>query len=119
MQRVVMKFGGTSVGIASNFARAQALVLARAARDPKPPVVVVSALTGVTNVLVEFCALPSRRVALGERIRDRHLSFATEVGVGVEPIAGLLAEWRETSERLARGDALAGELRDRVLAFGG
>ncbi len=118
MQRVVMKFGGTSVGIASNFARAQALVLARAARDPKPPVVVVSALTGVTNVLVEFCALPSRRVALGERIRDRHLSFATEVGVGVEGIAPLLAEWRETASRDAQADALAGEARDGVLAFG-
>ena len=118
MQRVVMKFGGTSVGIASNFAQAQALVLARAARDAKPPVVVVSALTGVTNVLVEFCALPSRRPALSERIVERHESFAAEIGVGTGPIAGLLAEWRETSGRLAHEGALPGEARDRVLAFG-
>jgi aspartate kinase len=118
MQRVVMKFGGTSVGIASNFAQAHALVLARAARDAQPPVVVVSALTGVTNLLVEFCALPSRRPALTERITERHQSFAAEVGVGEPPIAALLAEWRETAGAMAQAAALAGEARDRVLAFG-
>jgi aspartate kinase len=118
MQRVVMKFGGTSVGIASNFVQAQSLVLARAARDPQPPIVVVSALTGVTNVLVEFCALPSKRLALAGRILERHESFAAETGVGVEPVAALLAEWRETSSRLADAGALSGEARDRVLAFG-
>ena len=60
MRRVVLKFGGTSVGIAANFAQAVALVAARTGRDERPPIVVVSALAGVTNLLVEFCALPSR-----------------------------------------------------------
>ncbi len=118
MQRVVMKFGGTSVGIASNFAEAQGLVLAAAKRDAKPPVVVVSALTGVTNTLVEFCAVPSRRLALAGRIEERHESFAAEIGTGREPIAALLAEWRENASRLAQSGTLSGAERDRVLAFG-
>src|SRR5512134_663736 len=49
---IVMKFGGTSVGIPEHFAVATRLV---AERVPRDPVVVVSALAGVTNLLVEFC----------------------------------------------------------------
>ncbi len=118
MQRVVMKFGGTSVGIASNFEQAQGLVLARAARDAAPPVVVVSALTGVTNSLVEFGAVPSRRAALADRIVERHASFAREVGVDASAIAPLVAEWRAVAVTHADAGALAGAERDRVLAFG-
>jgi aspartate kinase len=118
MPRVVMKFGGTSVGIASNFAGALSLVLARARRDPAPPVVVVSALTGVTNLLVEFCALPSRRAAIADRVLARHDTFATETGVGLAPITELLREWAQAAKDLDREDALSGEARDRVLAFG-
>lgn len=118
MRRVVMKFGGTSVGIAANFAGAQALVAARAARDERPPIVVVSALTGVTNLLVEFCALPSRRESLGAKLAARHESFAAETGVGAEPVVILLAEWRATAAAMAGAGALHGAGRDRVLAFG-
>jgi aspartate kinase len=118
MQRVVMKFGGTSVGIASNFAQAQALVVARVALDARPPVVVVSALTGVTNLLVEFCALPSRRPALARRLAERHESFAAETGAGAECIAALLEEWNATAGRLAATETPAAETRDAVLAFG-
>lgn len=118
MQRVVMKFGGTSVGIASNFAEAQALVLARAARDARPPVVVVSALAGVTNALVEFAAAPARREELAAWVRARHATFAAETGAGAGAIAALLAEWDACSAAHASRGALAGESRDAVLAFG-
>jgi len=113
-----MKFGGTSVGIAANFAGALDLVAARAARDERPPIVVVSALAGVTNLLVEFGALPSRRAALAEKLAARHASFAVETGAGAEPIALLLAEWAATAESLAGAGPLHGAARDRVLAFG-
>ena len=82
MQRAALKFGGTSVGIAANFAQAQELVLARAKQDAKPPIVVVSALTGVTNLLVDYAALPSKRAAAAAQIEQRHTSFAAEIGVG-------------------------------------
>jgi aspartate kinase len=118
VQRVVMKFGGTSVGIASNFAEALSLVAARAARDARPPIVVVSALTGVTNLLVEFCALPSRRPSLGTKFAERHEAFAAETGLGPAPIAALLGEWRALEREAAAAGALHGAERDRVLAFG-
>jgi aspartate kinase len=118
MRRVVMKFGGTSVGIAANFAGALELVAARAARDTQPPIVVVSALTGVTNLLVEYGALPSRRAALGAKLAERHEAFAAETGVGPGAIAGLLAEWHATVSATTESGALHGAERDRVLAFG-
>ena len=117
MRRVVLKFGGTSVGIAANFAQAVALVAARTGRDERPPIVVVSALAGVTNLLVEFCALPSRREALAAKLAARHEAFASEVADRA-PVAGLLAEWGATTTALAGAGALHGAERDRVLAFG-
>ncbi|HTR97187.1 MAG TPA: aspartate kinase [Candidatus Acidoferrales bacterium] len=117
MQRAVMKFGGTSVGIAANFARALELVARRAREDARPPIVVVSALTGVTNLLVEWCALPSRREALAARFVERHESFADEVDVARATIAPLLAQWRE--QGAAAGPAgVSGAARDEALAFG-
>jgi aspartate kinase len=118
MQRVVMKFGGTSVGIASNFAGALALVIARCRRDARPPVVVVSALTGVTNLLVEYAAVPSRRDSIAERVVERHVAFAAEVGADPGSIAALLGEWHAEHARHAGAGALAAAERDRVLAFG-
>jgi len=50
---IVMKFGGTSVGSAPAFGNAIALVERAVRRDP---VVVVSALAGVTDLLVRFAA---------------------------------------------------------------
>ncbi|MFN8588496.1 MAG: aspartate kinase [Candidatus Eisenbacteria bacterium] len=118
MQRAVLKFGGTSVGIASNFAQAQGLVLARAKQDAKPPIVVVSALTGVTNLLVDYAALPGKRAALAEQVVRRHETFAAEIGVGTACVDALLAEWRATADAHADSGALHGAERDRVLAFG-
>ena len=49
---LVMKFGGTSVGDAQCFRRVKDLV-AQAARDRAPVVVVVSAMSTVTETLLE------------------------------------------------------------------
>lgn len=118
MRRVVMKFGGTSVGVAANFAHAVALAADRAVRDERPPIVVVSALTGVTNLLVEWCALPSRRVALAARFVSRHEEFAAATGLGPGPLESLLSRWREAAAALAGEAAVHGAARDGVLAFG-
>ena len=58
---IVMKFGGTSVGVPEHFKVAVRLVREAAPRDP---VVVVSAFSGVTNLIVEFCRTPERRAEL-------------------------------------------------------
>ena len=113
---IVMKFGGTSVGVPANFDVAQRLVAARRERDP---VVVVSALAGVTNLLVDFCREASGRRERSEGIVERHVEFARAVGLDVGAIATLLDEWRDQAGRhVGTRGAVTGAERDAVLAFG-
>ncbi len=111
---IVMKFGGTSVGSPENFALARRLVRERAALDP---VVVVGALSGVTNLLVEYGREPARRAELGAALVERHVTFARATGVGEGAIAGALKAWRRETEALP-AVPLTGADRDRVLATG-
>jgi aspartate kinase len=75
--RVVLKFGGTSVATAPAM-RAAVGVVAAAARSGEHPVVVVSALAGVTDELVDAVARARAGDAtaahVGERLRARHLA---------------------------------------------
>src|ERR1700675_3107387 len=64
----VMKFGGTSVGDATCIART-AQIVANAARE-NPCVVVVSAMSGVTNRLIEA----ARKAATGDSSEGAHLT---------------------------------------------
>ncbi|MCA9492763.1 MAG: bifunctional aspartate kinase/diaminopimelate decarboxylase, partial [Myxococcales bacterium] len=116
---VVLKFGGTSV---SSLARWRTIADAIRERldEGLRPLVVCSALAGVTNALEELL----RQAVIGQQepvlgaIRERHLAFAAELGVDA---ACCEPELDELS-RLATGAALVGEvtprLRARVLAKG-
>ena len=113
---IVMKFGGTSVGIPEHFAVATKLVAARVARDP---VVVVSALAGITNLLVEFCRSTVGRPELTRQIETRHLEFAHSVGVPAAVLEPLLRAWQlEAAAWFGSHKVVAGADRDRVLSFG-
>ncbi len=113
---IVMKFGGTSVGIPARYSIAIRRVAGARSRDP---VVVVSALAGVTNLLVEFCRDPGSRGRIAARIGERHANFAREVRLPPAAIEAPLEVWRADAERLARGsEPLHGAERDRVLAHG-
>ncbi len=113
---IVMKFGGTSVGIPEHFAVATKLVAARAARDP---VVVVSALAGITNLLVEFCRSTVGRPELAQQVEARHLEFARRVEVPPAVLEPLLRAWQlEAAPWLTSHKVVAGADRDRVLSFG-
>src|SRR2546430_6617049 len=75
---IVIKFGGTSVGDAQRVANAIDIVAERRERDP---IVVVSALAGVTNDLVAAteaaCAGDAERVNdIIDRVRLRHEDVA-------------------------------------------
>ena len=115
-QMIVMKFGGTSVGVPEHFAAAVRLVREAV---PRGPVVVVSALHGVTNLIVEFCRAPERRAELGERLIGRHADWARATGVSLEAAGALLDAWREETTAL-RGERqpLGAADRDRLLSFG-
>src|SRR5215831_3379432 len=113
---IVMKFGGTSVGVPEHFAVAVGLVREAVPRDP---VVVVSAFSGVTNLIVEFCRAPERRAELAQRLVERHLEWSRATGVRSSEADALLDRWREeTSALLRRPDPFAPEVRDRLLSYG-
>jgi len=113
---IVMKFGGTSVGVPESFAVAVRLV--REAR-PRDPVVVVSALSGVTNLIVDLCRLPERRADLAQRLVDRHLEWSRATGVRSREADDMLQDWRaETAALAGRAEPPAAGDRDRLLSFG-
>jgi diaminopimelate decarboxylase/aspartate kinase len=84
---IVLKFGGTSVSRRHRWDNIGRLMAARAREEGCRVLVVVSALSGVTN---ELQALVDRRndaaaVAAGvAALRERHLAFCGELGIGAE-----------------------------------
>jgi aspartate kinase len=138
MKNVVMKFGGTSVADADAIRRLMAIVSAQAARSGAPPVVVVSAMSKVTDQLLRMTADASRgeraTIASGvDEIRHRHLAaidalvplpgraaVTAEVEQHIDELRAMLmalAILREASPRSCDGIAAAGELlSSRVVA---
>ena len=121
MKVQVMKFGGTSVGDASCIARA-ARIVADAARE-SGVVVVVSAMSGVTNRLVQAAnrAGSGDREAGAKLIQELRQQHATALEALVRDkerraeINGLLDEILAEGQRLLDGTALLRELTARAL----
>jgi aspartate kinase len=123
MSLKVLKFGGSSVGSAEGFRRAAAIV---AEELPAGGLVVVSALRGTTDSLLEACAAAGR----GERalaqdqlaaIQVHHQTVAEELGLA-QAVATAWAPLFARLEQLLTGMAMLGEAtprgRDGVLAVG-
>ena len=111
---IVMKFGGTSVGIPEHFRIAVQEV---ARRKDQTPIVVVSALSGVTNLLTEFCSATARRSDTTAALIDRHVVFAREAGLAPANLADALDAMRHDFERAPAGKPTP-ETRDRILSHG-
>ena len=124
---IVCKFGGTSVGDAPAIERTAAIVRGRLAEQP---VVVVSALAGTTNALLDIAAHAAKGqfiVAIRgiEALRERHLAVVDELlGAGEEAVevaadvSVLFDELAHLTEALSvLGDASARSL-DAVAAYG-
>jgi len=83
-RRVVMKFGGTSVADPEAIRRLIAIVRGVVAAAGAPPVVVVSALSGVTDSLVELARLAEdgngdQAAAILDALTARHVAVTTAV----------------------------------------
>jgi diaminopimelate decarboxylase/aspartate kinase len=117
---VVLKFGGTSVAGADNWPRI-ATVLRDRLRDGLRPVLVHSALAGVSDRLEALAGLPGedRRDQLMEEIRDRHRHLISALGM---PTPLEILEFEEEMDRLVSGLGLTGEvsppLQARLMALG-
>jgi aspartate kinase len=111
----ILKFGGTSVGVAANAEQALRIVRAAAIADP---VIVVSALSGVTNLLVDVCRPEVPRTELLARLLARHRDHAKALEVQVELLEPQLAALAADVAALPAGTAPSREVRDRLLAHG-
>jgi aspartate kinase len=100
---IVVKFGGTSVGDADAIRGAVDIVRGRLERRP---VVVVSALAGVTNTLLTIVEQASTGQLIGairgvENLRDRHLAAAEELLAGHDSARELAGELSTAFDELA------------------
>jgi bifunctional aspartokinase / homoserine dehydrogenase 1 len=117
----VMKFGGTSVGDASCIARVATIVQGAAAEGPI--VAVVSAMSGVTNRLIEAANLSA--VAEGKQVdvifASLRLQHETALAALIHDdarrkrVAVCLAKIFDEGERLCQGTAMLRELTPRSL----
>jgi aspartate kinase len=123
---IVMKFGGTSVADAKAISRVEQIIRGRLT---KTPVVVVSAMSKVTDQLVETAKAAGqgdrgRALEICRSLRERHYATAGELlGTGVfTPFHSELEQEFDSLDDLLRGIAAVGELTprtmDHVLSFG-
>jgi len=117
---VVLKFGGTSVAAKARWDNIVTLVRARRAEGLRV-VVVVSALSGVTNALQALIDAAARGEALdaaAAALAERHLRFVESLGLERAP---LLDEWLARLAALCADPRRAGAQLDwqaEVLALG-
>ncbi|MEO5568547.1 MAG: hypothetical protein ABIR92_08645, partial [Gemmatimonadaceae bacterium] len=100
---IVLKFGGTSVGGAEEIKRTAAIVKTRLARKP---IVVVSAMSGVTNALLAIGEQSAKGHLIGavrsvEAIRTRHIEVAEKLLGSTEACGEICAEMSALCDELA------------------
>ncbi|HEX6865493.1 MAG TPA: bifunctional aspartate kinase/diaminopimelate decarboxylase, partial [Thermoanaerobaculia bacterium] len=117
---VVLKFGGTSVSTPERWATLASLAERRLAEGYRP-LIVCSALSGISNRLEELLALAveDRHEEALAGVRARHFELGEALGV---PTEDLLAADFEELARLTLAASLLREagprLKARVMAFG-
>ena len=112
---VVLKFGGTSVSSVSNWKNVAAVVRERLA-EGLHPVVVHSALSGITDRLEQLLAksLTGEWEHIVEQIERRHMDLARDLGV--PQVSAELDHHFSELRRSAEGIHLIGEVSDRLRA---
>jgi bifunctional aspartokinase / homoserine dehydrogenase 1 len=122
---IVMKFGGTSVGDAVRIHQVAAIIEAQ----PVPRAAVVSAASGITNMLLDAAraaAVEGDKLAakLAAEIRSRHLEIAAAIdddrerAAAVAALDQLHAAFDEALASVARAGELSPRDADRIVATG-
>jgi aspartate kinase len=122
---IVMKFGGTSVGSAEAILRVCNIIKSRL---PQKPVVVTSAVGGVTNKLVALTKHASKSdkeqtEALIVDITEQHRRIIAELGISDDPVFAPMFEMgidmlRGAVSNIHTNGGLTNELYDAVISMG-
>lgn len=115
--KVIMKFGGTSVGDESAITRTCKHIIA----EDSPKLVVVSAMGGVTDLLLSaaFSAVNRRDfVTPLNRIEARHRAICEAFSIPPDPIRQLEDELGEMLQGIAMLRELSDRVKDRLLSMG-
>jgi aspartate kinase len=118
MSLVVMKFGGTSVEDATAITRTAGIVAGRVAAGKKP-VVVVSAMSKVTDQLLACAAAASRgdrtgALAISSRLRSRHRDTAAALVKDCAVLQASIEREFDSLDEILRGLAAILELTPRI-----
>ena len=118
MSLVVMKFGGTSVEDATAINRTASIVAGRVAAG-KQPVVVVSAMSKVTDQLLACAAAASRgdrkgALAISARLRCRHRDTAAALVKNCADVQTSIEREFDALDEILRGLAVILELTPRI-----
>ena len=115
---IVMKFGGTSVGSAEMISRVVKIVKKNAI---KKPVVVVSAMGGVTDMLIkaakETASGTAQKNAV-EKIIGIHEEAIDKLGIGQSIIEDEANGLRSAIDIIKRGDEVNARILDDIMSFG-
>lgn len=111
----MMKFGGAALGDGERVRHAAQLV---AARRGERPIVVVSAVAGVTDTLERVARDAAAGVADVRAVRLRHRGLLSQLGLDPELLNRLLAELGFVLDAVRSRGSLAPRERDVILSFG-
>src|SRR5258705_5288110 len=118
---LVMKFGGTSVGDAKCFANVREII-ARAAREQTVGAVVVSAMSTVTETLLEACRMAAAGNAKGveqklQYLSDKHLGAVEDLFTGArrDAVRKSVSQVIDEFGRITEGMAMLGEIPLRAM----
>lgn len=115
---IVMKFGGTSVGSASRIDGVASLIKARL---PEKPVVIVSAVTRVTDLLIQGAeeAVSGRSYAkTSAKIKSIHRDIASKLKIEIPEAEKFYGELSNAYESVVKSAELSPLLKDLIFSFG-
>jgi aspartate kinase len=119
---IVQKFGGTSVADPDAIRRLIAIAAGARARDGRGPIVVVSAMSGVTDALLAVAASAGAAqtddaLARLRQLRERHAAAAAALTSGerASSVASFLNEHFDELESVARALGVLREVSNRTL----
>jgi aspartate kinase len=115
---IVMKFGGTSVGSAERIRVVADIVKAEL---NKKPVVVCSAVSGVTNMLIEIANKGFKGESskeLQKHLKEKHDHIIHELGIHKDVIEHLFKDLGKLMERVEVVKLATAETMDHIQSFG-